>query len=50
MNKHENKRQRIYDLLNAETKAPKFPKYLEFFYGLPQAEILTPLFKLYRVF
>ena len=47
MNEQKKKRQRIYDLLHAETKPNKFPKYLEFLYGLHQAQTLTPLITLY---
>ena len=50
MSEQERKRQRIYDLLDAETnKKKRFPKYLEFFYGLDQAQALTPLITLYGV-
>ena len=43
MREQEKKRQRIYDLPNAETKPKKSPKYLDFLYGFPQALTLTPL-------
>ena len=43
MSEQEKIQQRIYDLHNAETKAKKFPKLLEFLHGLHQAKTLTPL-------
>ena len=50
MSKQEKKRQRIYDMLNAETKPKKFRKYWSFFYGPHQAKILNPLIMLYGAF
>ena len=41
MSKQEKKWQRIYDLLNAETKLK---------HGLPQAQTLSPLITLYGAF
>ena len=38
----------MYDLLNAETN--KFPKVLEFLYGLHQVQTLIPLVTLYETF
>ena len=43
------KRQRIYDLLNAETK-PKISEIVGVLYGLHQAQTLTPLITLYGAF
>ena len=42
MRVQEKKRQRIYDLLNTETKPKKFPKQLKFLYGLHWAQTITP--------
>ena len=51
MSEQEKKRQRIYDLLNAETKQKKkILKKLEFLYSLHQAQTLTSLTTLYRAF
>ena len=45
------KRQRSYDLLNVKTKLKKkILKWLEFFYGLHQAQTLAPLITLYKAF
>ena len=50
MSEQENKRQRIYDLLNTEKNPQKFPKQLVFLYGLHQAQTLTPLITLCSAF
>ena len=50
MSEQVKKRQRIYDLLNPETKPKKFPEWLAFLYGLHQAQTLTPLITLHEAF
>ena len=42
MSEEEKKQQIIYDLLNAETKPKKCPKWLKFLSGLHQAQTLLP--------
>ena len=43
MSEQKKKRQRIYDLLYAETKPPKLPKWLEFLYDLHQGQNFNPI-------
>ena len=50
MSEQEKKWQRIYDLLNAETKPKKFSEVTGVFYGLQQAQTLTPLITLWGSF
>ena len=50
MSEWEKKRQRIYDLLNAETKPTNFSKESELLYGFHQAQTLTLLIMLYGGF
>ena len=50
MIEQEKKQQRIYDLLNAETKPKIFRNDWNFFFGFHQAETLTPLITLSGTF
>ena len=50
MSKQEKKQQRIYELLDAETKPKYFTKFLKFLYGVHEAQTLTFLITQYGKF